>query len=360
MSAKLPGLRGNLLNHPKIRALATAVPQHVMTQSDALHLGQSMFAEHFQNFGRFAEAYSNAGIEKRHICVPLEWLFEDHGWKERSDLYLEAAVNLAEEATRNCLARSGLTLDQIDGIVTVSSTGFATPSLDAHLCERLDLRRDIKRLPVFGLGCAGGVTGLARAAELAKSTPGSNWLLVVVELCSLTFRAHDKKKANIIATALFGDGAAAAIVGTDGPGPAIVASGEHIWPASLRVMGWDIEDDGFGVLFSRDIPTIVRNELMDPLNSFLAQHNKTITDLDNFLFHPGGAKVLDALDEKIHPPAPGFTHARNVMKKFGNMSAPTALFVFDEAISHGPLSNALMGALGPGFSASFVLLEDFS
>ena len=345
--------------HPKIRALATANPQYVMTVSDALHLGQTMFAEHFQNFERFAEAYTNAGIEKRHICVPLEWLFDNHQWKERSDLYLEAAVNLAEEAIRNCISKSGLSLDQIDGIVAVSSTGFATPSLDAHLCERLALRPNIKRLPIFGLGCAGGVSGLARTAELAKSTPGSNWLLVVVELCSLTFRAHDKKKANIIATALFGDGAAAAIVGTNGIGPSIVASGEHIWPASLRVMGWDIEDDGFGVLFNRDIPAIVRNELMIPLNAFLANHAKNISDIDTFIFHPGGAKVLNALDEKIQPSAPGFKHAREVMKNFGNMSAPTALFVFDEAISHGPLNNALMGALGPGFSASFVLMEDY-
>ena len=204
--------RGNLLKHPKVRALATANPKNIMTQSDALNLGQTMFAEHFQNFERFAEAYTNAGIEKRHICVPLEWLYEDHQWKERSDLYLEAATNLAEEAVLTCIAKSALSLNQIDGIVAVSSTGFATPSLDAHLCERLALRTDIKRLPIFGLGCAGGVTGLARAAELAKAAPGSNWLLVIVELCSLTFRAHDKKKANIIATALFGDGAAAAIL----------------------------------------------------------------------------------------------------------------------------------------------------
>ena len=350
--------RGNLLKNPKVRALATANPKNIMTQSEALNLGQKLFAEHFHNFERFAEAYTNAGIEKRHICVPLKWLYEDHQWKERSDLYLESAINLAEDAIRNCIAKSELSFDQIDGIVAVSSTGFATPSLDAHLCERLSLRPNLKRLPVFGLGCAGGVTGLARAAELAKSTPGSNWLLVVVELCSLTFRAHDKKKANIIATALFGDGAAAAILGTDGTGPAIVASGEYIWPASLRVMGWDIENDGFGVLFSRDIPAIVRNELMAPLNSFLTQHATAITDIDTFLFHPGGAKVLDALDEKIQPPSPGFSYARKVMKKFGNMSAPTALFVFDEAVSHGPLNNALMAALGPGFSASFILMKD--
>ncbi|MBL24283.1 MAG: hypothetical protein CMM48_10355 [Rhodospirillaceae bacterium] len=343
---------------PKILTLATAVPDHVMRQSDALRLGESLFADQFRDFDRFTDAYRNAGVEKRHICVPVDWLYQEHLWKECNQHYLRAAVDLCAEAAQSCFDGAGLEPDEIDGIVAVSSTGLATPSLDAHLTERLGLRRDIKRLPIFGLGCAGGVTGLARTAELAKSMPGKRWLFVVVELCSLTFRARDLCKANIIATALFGDGAAAAIVSTEGTGPAILQSGEHIWPHSLEVMGWTIEDDGFGVLFSRDIPAIVRNDLMTPLNAFLARQSCPISEIDRFLFHPGGAKVLDALDEIIAPPAPGFNHARTVMRQFGNMSAPTALFVYDEARKDGPLKHALMGALGPGFSASFLLLED--
>lgn len=346
------------MDTPKILSLATAVPSHVMTQTDALALGRSLFTDHYPNFSRFEEAYTNAGIKQRHICVPLEWLHETHGWKECNELYVSEALNLLERAAQQCLNEAGLTPNQIDGIVIASSTGLATPSLDVRLAQRMPFRNDIKRLPIFGLGCAGGATGLARTAELAKAAPGSRWLFLVVELCSLTFRAADRNKANIIATALFGDGAAAAIISTTGAGTSIVTSGEYTWPATLDVMGWRIEDDGFGVLFSKDIPTIIRNDLLAPLKIFLTQSTCELSNIDSFIFHPGGAKVLDALDEIIQPKKPGFSHARKVMEKYGNMSAPTVLFVYDEARRHGRLGNALMAALGPGFSASFLRLED--
>src|SRR5262249_52780806 len=192
-----------------------------------------------------------AGIEHRYSCMPLEWYLAPHGWVERSRLFCEHAVDLLCEATSACLARAGMKPDDIDTVVAVSTTGVATPSLDALVIERLGLRRDVRRLPIFGLGCAGGVTGLARAIDQARVLPGSNVLYLVVELCTLTFRHGDNSKSNVVASALFGDGAAAAVISTDGDGPEFGPSGEHTWAQSLDVMGWRVQEDGLGVLFSR-------------------------------------------------------------------------------------------------------------
>jgi alkylresorcinol/alkylpyrone synthase len=267
-------------------------------------------------------------------------------------------VALLKEAAEHCLDRAGVSFDEIDAVVTVSTTGIATPSLDAQLMEVLPFRRDLQRLPVFGRGCAGGVTGLARAAALARAAPGSKVLLLVVELCGLTFRAQDLSKSNIIATALFGDGAAAALLSTSGAGPRVKGWGEHTWPQSLDVMGWTVKDDGLGVLFSRDIPTLVRDELRQAADRFLARHGLNRLDLAGYICHPGGAKVLDALEDAFELPHGALAHARATLRDYGNMSAVTVLFVLERLLGAIPRTGRyLMSALGPGFTASFALLE---
>jgi alkylresorcinol/alkylpyrone synthase len=225
--------------------------------------------------------------------------------------------------------------------------------------EELPFRRDVERLPIFGLGCAGGVLGLARAAAMARAAPGSLVLFLVVELCGLTFRNSDVSKSNIIATALFGDGAAAALVTCErgAAGPEIAGWGEYTWPGTLEVMGWRVEDDGFGVLFSRDIPAIVRARYGTAVDAFLARQGLTRKDLDGTLCHPGGAKVLDAL-EGVFGLAPGaMTHARAVLRDYGNMSGATVLFVLARGLQGGLRGRHLVSSLGPGFSAGFLLLE---
>ena len=192
-------------------AVATAVPPFVLDQSDVARRVEYVFGSQ-RDIRYLIPIFGNAGISRRYSCVPVEWDTEPHGWKERNDLYLVNAVSLFEEVTLKLLEKAKISRDAIDAIVTVSTTGIATPSLDALLVEKLQLRRDIKRLPIFGLGCAGGVTGLARAADLARSMPGKNVLFLVVELCALTFRKDDFSNSNIVATALFGDGAAGAIL----------------------------------------------------------------------------------------------------------------------------------------------------
>jgi len=340
-----------------IVSLATAVPPYRLRQEEVMAFGQRLFNGAFVDFDRLLKVYGNAAIRCRYSCVPMAWYGEEHGLGERNRLYLENALALIERAGVEALARAGLAPAEIDAIVTVSTTGIATPGLGALLMERLPFRRDVERLPVFGLGCAGGVLGLARAATLARAEPGRRVLFLVVELCALTFRVGDRSKSNLIATALFGDGAAAAVIACDGAGPVIAGWGEHTWPDSLGVMGWEIADDGFGVLFSRDIPRLVRAEMRAAAEGVLARHGLGLSDIASFVCHPGGAKVIDAL-EAAYGLAPGaLVHARSVLRDYGNMSAATVLFVLERALAAEAPGRALMSALGPGFTAGFVILE---
>jgi len=343
----------------RLVAVATAQPRHRLAQADVRAWASRVFAGRGVDFERLLPAYDNAGIDTRASCVPLEWYGRHAGWKERMALFREHAVPLLAEAAQRCLDAAGLAPDAIDALVVASTTGIATPSLDALLMERMPFRRDVERLPIFGLGCAGGVLGLARAAGLARGRTGSRVLFLTVELCGIAFRPGDTAKSNVIATALFGDGAAAALVSThpgDG-GPAVVGWGEHTWPDSLDVMGWRIEDDGLGVLFSRDIPHLVRTDLGPVLDLFLAGHGLARADLAATACHPGGAKVLDALEEVFGLDPGGMVEARGVLRRCGNMSAPTALFVLDEVLRGPARGPVLTTALGPGFSAGFVLLD---
>lgn len=341
---------------PRLLSLSTSVPAIVLDQDDIKARARSVFARRPEDFERLLPAFANAGIERRHSCVPLDWHEAEHGWAERNRLYIDNSVALLEEAARDCIAKAGLRAEDIGGIVSVSTTGIATPSLDALLMERLSLRRDVRRLPIFGLGCVGGVIGLARAAALALSAPDEPVLFTVVELCSLTFRKTDQSKSNIIASALFGDGAAAAILGA-GEGPALAAWGEHTWPNSLDVMGWSVEDDGFGVLFSRDIPTLVRQQMRPAVDAFLAKNKLCLSDIDNFVCHPGGTKVIAALEEAFAVKPGTLDVARSVLRDYGNMSAATVFFVLEKMLRSGLGRRSLLSAMGPGFTAGFLTLE---
>ncbi len=341
---------------PRLSAIATAVPPHVVRQADVIERSMRIFDRKRTDIERLVPVYANAGIDTRYSCVPIEWYELEHSWAERNALYVENAVALLAEAASRCLRQAGRGFADVDALVTVSTTGISTPSLDALLMERLPFRRDLMRLPVFGLGCAGGVLGLARAASLARAQPGCRVLFLVVELCALTFRKMDQSKSNIIATALFGDGAAAALLEPEADGPTLATWGEYTWPDSLDVMGWHITDDGLGVLFSRDIPTLVRTQFRDAADRFLNSRGLDIGDIDAFVCHPGGAKVISALEDAFALPAGALDDAREVLRQYGNMSAATVLFVLERMLAR-PHRRYLMTALGPGFTAGFLTLE---
>lgn len=343
---------------PRLLSVATAVPRHRLRQSEALAHARRIFEERAPAFGRLASVYGNAGVETRYLSVPLDWFGKPRSWSEANRIYLGTAEELLAEAAERALERADLDAGDVDTLVTVSSTGIATPSLDARLLRRVGFRDDVKRVPLFGFGCAGGVLGLGRAAQLAAAREGETVLLLVVELCSLTFRWRDTGKSNQVATALFGDGAAAAVLWGGGPGIGVRAWGEHTWPDSLDVMGWSIEEDGFGVIFSPRIPEIVRTGMRAETDRFLGLHGLDLSGICRFACHPGGAKVAAALEEAYGLPEGGLKTSRAVLRDYGNMSAATVLFVLDRMLDAGIQGESvLVQALGPGFTTGFAVLE---
>ncbi|HLJ18994.1 MAG TPA: 3-oxoacyl-[acyl-carrier-protein] synthase III C-terminal domain-containing protein [Stellaceae bacterium] len=343
---------------PRLVGLTTAVPSHVMGQGDVADRVRAIFADmRDDRVERLMPIYGNTGIERRHACVPMDWHRTLHGWRERSEIYFESAIALLERAALGCLTAVGLDAQDVDAIVVVSTSGIATPTLDAVLVNRLGLRPDVKRLPVFGFGCAGGVLGLSRAADLSRLDPDGNVLFLVVELCTLCFRGNDKTAANFVSTALFADGAAAAVISGRGDGVRLGVAGEHTWYDTLDVMGWDIEDDGLQVRMSRDIPTLVRARMREATTQFLDRHGFALTDIDRFVCHPGGTKVLAALEEAFGIPEGTLVEGRDVLRDFGNMSAATVMFVLDRVLKGGGSGRMLMTAMGPGFTAAFQIIE---
>lgn len=342
---------------PRLISLATTNPKHILHQKDVLPAASEHFSSNNPSFNRLMKVYMNANIETRRSCVDLDWYKHEHTFSERNSLYLEHGLNLIEEVTNKAISSANLNANDIDAVVTVSSSGIATPSLDALLIDRMNFKNNTIRLPIFGLGCVGGVVGLSRAANIAQAYDGKNVLLVVLELCGLTFRHNDFSKSNIVATALFADGAAAAIINTKGNGLSITASGEYTWPKSLDIMGWDVKNDGLAVVFSKDIPTLVRKKFRFALNCFLEDNNLYFSDIDNFICHPGGSKVVDALEEVLELHQGELQYSREILREYGNMSAVTVLFVLEKEILANNKSFNLVSSLGPGFTAGFLTLD---
>jgi alkylresorcinol/alkylpyrone synthase len=339
-------------------SLATAVPPEVVEQSEAKVRAREAFGGNKALFDRLSGVFDNAGIARRHIVAPKDWYMSGHGWHDRNAVYLEAAEKLFVEAATAAIEKAGLEPQQIDGVVTVSTTGIATPSLDARVFQRVGFRDDVRRVPVFGLGCAGGVNGLALASRLAAAEPGTRWLFVTVETCSISIRLDSDDPAAVVATALFGDGAAAAVVTAGEHSLARIAgSAEKIWPETLRIMGWDVEDPGLAVVFDRAIPPFIEAELAGAVDGMCAQLGISREDIDRFCCHPGGVKVLDAIEQALELGQGALNLEREVLRDYGNMSAPTVMFVLDRLLQRGLPDRVMMTAFGPGFTCAGLLLE---
>jgi len=338
-------------------SLATASPPHELRQDEVAEAARKLFQDRFPQFERMAPVFQTVGIRSRQSVRPVEWFFEPRGWPDRTEAYLDGAVALFADAAQAALEQAGLTGAEIDSIVTVSSTGIATPSLEARAMSLLGFRPDARRVPVFGLGCAGGATGLGLAARLAAAEPGQRVLLVCLELCSLSFRLEKPSKADIVATALFGDGAAACVLQAGEGGFAeIVGAAEHTWPDTLDIMGWRVDPEGLGVIFAQAIPPFARKNLRPAMDAMLAAQGLEVADVDRFLCHPGGVKVIEALEASLDIDQGGLDLEREVLADHGNMSSPTALFVLDRARRRGLPNRSVLTALGPGFTASAVTL----
>jgi alkylresorcinol/alkylpyrone synthase len=337
-------------------ALATAVPPHQLEQSAVADFARRIYARNFIRVPQLADIYANAGIERRYSVRPLEWFGEPRGWTERTRAYLEGADALFIAAARAALARAGLAARDVDVIVTVSSSGVATPSLDARVGAEMGFKPSVLRVPVFGRGCGGGAAGMSVGARLARAVPGEIVLVVAVELSTLAFRSDRGAKADIICSALFGDGAAAMVLRA-GPDEGVVrigATAEHTWPGTLDIMGWTIDPVGFGVVLSRSLPRFIEQRLAAPLRRFIKNAQLVAPQ---FVCHPGGAKVLGAIETALELQHGTLRDEREVLRGHGNMSAPTVLFVLERTLKRGLRGTAVLTALGPGFTAGFVALE---
>ena len=337
-------------------ALATAVPPHQLEQSAVADFARRIYAKSFARYPKLADVFVNAGIERRYSVRPIEWFDAPHDWTERTQAYLDGASALFVQAARAALDRAGVAARDVDVIITVSSTGIATPSLEARVAAEMGFKPSAMRVPVFGLGCAGGVSGLSIGARLARAEPGEVVLVVVVELCTLAFRSDRTAKADVISSALFGDGAAAVVLRAereDAP-LRIGATADHTWPGTLDIMGWSIDPVGFGVVLSRSLPRFVEQRLAAPTRRFVKEAR---LQAPRFICHPGGAKVLDAVEAALELQTGTLRDEREVLRGHGNMSAPSVLFVLDRALKRGLRGSAVLTALGPGFTASFLALE---
>ena len=341
----------------RILSLATASPPYQVNQCDAKSAARAMFRGRSSLFDRLAGVFDNARIDRRAIVAPIEWYTVERGWRERADLYTAASEALFEQAATSALDRAGLRPSDVDGIVFVSTTGIATPSIEARIAPRMGFRPDVRRVPLFGLGCAGGVSGLATAAKLAQAEPRSNWLFVTVETCSISIRLDGEDPAAIVATAIFGDGAAAALLSTAGNGLAqITGTAERLWPDTLGIMGWRVEDPGLAVIFDRAIPPFIEAELAGAVDSMLSGFGLQGGGI-GYCCHPGGAKVIDAMETALSLSSGTLEIERAVLRDFGNMSAPTVLFVLERLLERSLPVTTLMTAFGPGFTLAGAILE---
>jgi alkylresorcinol/alkylpyrone synthase len=339
-------------------SLATSVPPHQLDQKQILQAATGLLAHRYPEFDTLSSLFANTGIHQRYSVKPIGWYLEPRGWPERTEAFLEGAEALFLDVARKAIAQADLDPCEVDTVVTVCSTGIATPTLEARVAGKMGFRADVARVPVFGLGCAGGVSGLSIASRLAQSRPGTNVLLVALELCTLAVRHDELTKANIVAASLFGDGAAAIVLRAgDGGATQIEATGEKLWPDTLDIMGWSVDPHGFGVIFQRTIPEFVRDHMGAAISEIVSRMQLSVSEIDRFICHPGGSKVIAALERALSLDQGTLDHEREVIADYGNMSAPTVLFVLERARAKGLPPRSLLTALGPGFTASCVALR---
>lgn len=345
----------------EIASVATAVPQHVVTQEDAHERARIVYPQ----FARLDALYKNTGIETRYSVEPVPWHLTTHTWEERTETYQRNALELLEKVARQSIADAGLKPSDIDIVVTNTITGLAIPSLEARLMNRVGFRPDVERLPIFGLGCGGGVGGLARSVRMAQARPGAKVLFLTIDLCSLCLRVNDPSLAMFVSAALFGDGAAGIVLhsrpaGMRGSAPARVeigGLGEYFWSQTEHIMGWDIKNDGFGVVLSPELPTLMRERLGEALFPFLEREGLSLEDFDGFLLHPGGSKVLETAEDALGLSRDQIRYSWQTLRDYGNMSSATVLFVLKAALDDNARGRYLLAAFGPGFSAYFITLE---
>jgi alkylresorcinol/alkylpyrone synthase len=346
----------------------TGFPQHYYPQKALLTAAQEEWKLKRASIVKPLEQfYTNVKVNGRYLSWPLERYKKPTTFQERNDAYIETALALGERTICALLEQVQVSPQEIDQLTTISTTGIAVPALDARLMNRIPFSRGMKRLPLFGLGCLGGAAGIARTADYLQGHPQDAVILFAVELCSLTIQRDDLSLANLVASGLFGDGAAAVLMVGDEhplaqPGlPRVIDSQSQFFPETEHIMGWDVTNSGFKVLLSADIAELARSEVRPSLEAFLSRHGLTIADIDHWLVHPGGPKVIQALAEGLSLPDEALSLSWECLAEAGNISSASVLLILDKAMKRSPFGKpgeyGVLMAMGPAFSAELVLLQ---
>ncbi len=356
-----------------ICSIGLGIPEFTIEQQNIKEIVQEIFSYSDKQINRLLPVFDNAAVNKRQFVVDQSWFLKEHTFKEKNDLYQTAAENYSLDAIDDCLKNSDflqedIPYEAIDMIIFVSSSGIAAPSMDVHLMNARPFRQDVKRMPLWGLGCAGGAIGLARAHEWLTAYPEKTALIVCCELCSLTFQKGDSKKSNMVGTALFGDGVSAALaVGDESPylksrktsTPKTIAASSYLKRNSEDVMGWDINNDGFEVIFKKSIPSLVDSFWREHVMKFFEVEGLKSDHIHSFVSHPGGRKVMEAMENVLQCSKEKLKFSYQVLADHGNMSSATVLYVLREWMKETihPGEKSVLSALGPGFSSELLLLE---
>ena len=352
----------------RIAGAGSAFPKYYYPQAVLLAALREYWKDRIENPRMLDQVFAHAGVDGRHLVLPLERYYGLQTFGEFNQVWIDAAQELGERAIRCAMARAGLELSRIGALFFVSVTGVASPSIDARLINRMRLPVNLRRTPIFGLGCVAGAAGVARAADYVRAYPDQVAVLLSVELCSLTLQREDLSMANLVSSGLFGDGAAAVVVvgadvagaGLDLPGPRILATRSVFYPDTEDVMGWDISEKGFRIVLSREVPNVVREHLGPDVDAALAQHGFTRADVGSWLLHTGGPKVLEAAEEALGLQDGELKASWDCLRRMGNLSSASVLCVLEDVMERRrPAAGTLgvLAALGPGFCSEVVLLQ---
>jgi len=351
-------------HHPAILAVGRALPPNYVDQETLIAALSAYWGRKHFNIGRLADVHRAAQVGGRHLALPLAEYPALDSFAKCNDVFIRVGTEIGEAAVKAGLAAAGLSPGDVDHLWFVTVTGISTPSLDAKLANRLGLKPSVKRTPVFGLGCMAGAAGLARASDVLRAFPGEVAVMLSVELCSLTLQRDDGSVANVVATGLFGDGAAAVVMAggarAGGSAPRIVATRSVFYPDTEWVMGWDVVDTGFKVVLSAKVPEVIEARVGGDVDAFLGAHGLARKDVRHWIAHTGGPKVLEAFRRGLDLPESAVERSWRCLREVGNLSSASVLFVLGDLLEAGearPGDVGLLAAMGPGFSAELVLLR---
>lgn len=346
-----------------IASVGTALPPHSYDQEELLAAFVRVWGQQHHNPARVEQLHRAVQVGGRHLALPMEAYEQLDGFGAANTAFVEVATEVGAEAVTKALDAAGLTPADVDAIYFTSVTGIAAPSIDARLVNALGFRPDVKRLPLFGLGCVAGVAGTARVHDYLRGWPDHVAVLLSVELCSLTLQRGDLTIPNLIASGLFGDGAAALVATGEGratAGPRVVATRSRFYPDTEHVMGWDIGDSGFRIVLSAEVPDMVHRHLREDVDGFLASQGLARDDIGTWVCHTGGPKVLTAFEEALQLPGGALERSWRSLRTVGNLSSASVLFVLADTLAETrpePGAWGLMIAMGPGFCSEMVLLR---